>query len=223
MDRAQPGAIDSIVRNDELAQVLGQFSDGWIVPGDEPTPAARRREDVDHEALDAFNLTHSATSLDVTVEPGEAFVDGWVLRDEPTHIPLDPDSTTEIVVGWNPDAIFDGKVDANRDEADEAIVDLADDVDDDHPTTVVWQVTTDSTGVSDTTDERLLGPAVDVDTVDADTVDAETVDANDVDAETVSVEDSVTVPEANEGDPAEQRQIAVSPEGELLVATPTED
>ena len=31
------------------------------------------------------------------------------------------------------------------------------------------------------------------------------------------------IPEANEGDPAEQRQIAVSPEGELLVATPTED
>ena len=75
-DRAQPGAIDSIVRNDELAQALGQFSDGWIVPGDDPTPAAQRREDVDDEALDGFDLSHSPTSLEVTVEPGEAFVDG---------------------------------------------------------------------------------------------------------------------------------------------------
>ena len=47
MDRAQPGAIDSIVRNDELAQIMGQFSPGWIVSADNPTPAARRRVDID--------------------------------------------------------------------------------------------------------------------------------------------------------------------------------
>ena len=41
--------------------------------------------------------------------------------------------------------------------------------------------------------------------------------------QSVSAEDSLTVPEAEEGDTAEERQIAVSPEGELLVATPTED
>ena len=160
MDRAQPGAIDSIVRNDELAQALGQFSDGWIVPGDDPTPAAQRREDVDDEALDGFDLSHSPTSLEVTVEPGEAFVDGWLLRDEPTEILLDADSTTDIVVGWNPDAIFNDEVDANRDEADETIVTTADAVDELHPTSVIWTVETDGDGVVAASDERDIGPAL---------------------------------------------------------------
>ena len=49
------------------------------------------------------------------------------------------------------------------------------------------------------------------------------VDAGSVDADDIDVTETATLPEANEGDPAEERQIAVSPEGELLVAQQTDD
>jgi len=106
-DRAQPGAIDSLIRNDELAQVFGRFSEGFIVPGNDPTPAAQRRGDIDETAFDAFSLTTSPTSLDVTVAPGEAFISGWVCRDVSTTLTLPANSTVDIVVGFDPDAIFD--------------------------------------------------------------------------------------------------------------------
>ena len=47
------------------------------------------------------------------------------------------------------------------------------------------------------------------------------VDAGSVDADDIDVTETATLPEANEGDAADERQIAVSSEGELLVATPT--
>lgn len=146
-DRAQPGAIDSIVRNDELAQVLGQFTDGSIVPGHEPTPAARRRDEIDDDVLEAFALSHSADSLTVTIAPGEAFVSGWCARDTPTEIDLPADATSEIVVGWSPDATYDPEIHDTRDEADEMIVTTASDADPDHPTAVAWVVQTDGSGV----------------------------------------------------------------------------
>jgi len=128
-DRAQPGAIDSLIRNDELAQVFGRFSEGFVVPGSDPTPAAQRRGDINETALDAFSLTTSTTSLDVTVAPGEAFISGWVCRDVSTTLTLPANSTVDIVVGFDPDAIFDPQVDVDRDAADETVVDLAGNVD----------------------------------------------------------------------------------------------
>ena len=83
------------------------------------------------------------------------------------------------------------------------------------------------------------GPFVEIDEVDGGLVlrtptDEIDLDSNDlqnvatlfathVDADDIDVTETATLPEANEGDPADERQIAVSPEGELLVATPTED
>jgi len=167
-DRAQPGAIDSLIRNDELAQVFGRFSEGFIVPGNDPTPAAQRRGDIDETVLDAFSLTASATSLDVTVAPGEAFVSGWVCRDVSTTLALPANSTVDIVVGFDPDAIFDPQVDADRDAADETVVDLAGNVDATTPTTTVHQLTTDGSGV--TSNERIatVGSSASVNTLEAD-------------------------------------------------------
>jgi hypothetical protein len=160
-DRAQPGAIDSTVRNDELAQIFSQFSDGWVVPGTDPTPAARRRADIDETALDAFALSTSSSSLDVTLAPGEAFVSGWCVRDVETTLTLPADSTSEIVVGWDPDAVYDPDTDADRDAADKAIVALAGDVDADSPTTVVHEITTDGSGVTGASRVASVGPAID--------------------------------------------------------------
>lgn len=148
-DRAQPGAIDSLVRNDELAQVLSAFNDGYIVPATEPTPAAQRRPNIDETALDAFALTTSSSSLDVTVSPGEAFVGGWCARDSETVLSLPPSTTVELVVGWKPDAVYDPDTDADRDAADETIVDLRQNVDELYPLITAWRVKTTDTGVSE--------------------------------------------------------------------------
>ena len=156
-DRAQPGAIDSIVRNDELAQVLSAFADGYIVPAGEPTPAAQRRSNIDDTALDAFALSTSTSSLDVTVAPGEAFVGGWCVRDVSTSLTLPSDTTVEIVVGWNPDAAYDPNTDADRDAADETIVDLRQNVTELYPTLTAWQVETGDTGVSGVTRVASVG------------------------------------------------------------------
>jgi len=168
VDRAQPGAIDSIIRGDELRQVFGRFSEGFIVPGSDPTPAAQRRGDIDETALDAFSLTTSATALDVTVAPGEAFVGGWFCRDRPTTLTLPPNTTVDIVVGFNDQAIFDPNTDADRDDADEVIVSTAQTTDDTLPTTVAHRVTTDGSGV--TASERIarVGGSIQVDSLSAD-------------------------------------------------------
>lgn len=147
-DRAQPGAIDSVVRNDELAQVLSAFNDGYIVPATEPTPAAQRRSNIDDTALDAFALSTSGSSLDVSVAPGEAFVGGWCVRDVSTTLTLPPNATVRIVVGWNPDAAYDPDTDADRDAADETIVDLRQNVAELYPFLTAWQVKTGDAGVS---------------------------------------------------------------------------
>jgi len=159
-DRAQPGAIDSLIRNDELAQIFGRFSDGFIVPGNDPTPAAQRRSDIDETALDAFSLTTSSSSLDVTVAPGEAFVSGWVCRDVDTTLTLPSNTTVDIVVGFNPDAIFDPNVDADRDAADETVVDIVASVDATTPTTVAHRVTTDGSGVTSSKRIARVGASV---------------------------------------------------------------
>lgn len=167
-DRAQPGAIDSLIRNDELAQIFGRFSDGFVVPGNKPTPAAQRRSDIDETALDTFSLSTSSSSLDVTVAPGEAFVSGWVCRDVNTTLTLPANSTVEIVVGFNPDAIFDPQVDPDRDAADETVVDLAGNVGATTPTTVAHRVTTDEIGVISSERIARVGSSIQVDSLSAD-------------------------------------------------------
>lgn len=158
-DRVQPGAIDSIVRNDELSQVFGQFSSGWIVDGTTPTPAAERRADIDATALAAFDLT-ATTNLEATIAPGEAFVGGWCVRDQSTSLTLPANSSVTVVVGWTPDVIYDPQIHSDRDQADATIVDLAQNVNDNYPVTAVWELTTDGSGVTGTTDRRDIGPTV---------------------------------------------------------------
>jgi hypothetical protein len=166
-DRAQPGAIDSIVRNDELAQVFGQFSEGWIKPGTEPpSTAAVRRPEIDETALNGFALV-STSGFDITIDAGEGFVSGWCARDSQTTITVPGSTTSTVVLAWSLDAIFDPNVDPNRDLADEVRVDLATNVDAQYPKTELFDVTADSNAITDSTDRRRLGPTVTADRVDA--------------------------------------------------------
>jgi hypothetical protein len=166
-DRAQPGAIDSIIRNDELAQIFGQFSEGWIQKSTEPpTPAAVRRPEIDEAALNAFSLI-STSGFDATIAPGEAFVGGWCARDNQTTVSVPANTTATIVLAWSLDAVFDPATNQNRDFADEVRVDLRQNVDPQYPETELFGVTTDGTGIVSTTDRRRLGPTVEADALNA--------------------------------------------------------
>jgi hypothetical protein len=165
-DRAQPGAIDSVIRNDEVAQIFAQFTDGndsgYIVPGSQPTAASERRGNIDDTALDAFALTSSsASSFGLTFAPGEAFAGGWFVRDVPTTVTLPPNTANmTIVAAANVDSIFDPQTDPTRDAADEVIIDRAATVNDNFVTVELLEATTDGNGVISTTDVRQIGPAI---------------------------------------------------------------
>jgi DNA-binding beta-propeller fold protein YncE len=165
-DRAQPGGIDTLLRNDELAQSLDAFTTGGIVSGSNPTDASIRRSDIDETALDAFSLSSSASSLDATVAPGEAFVGGWLCRDTSTTLTLPTNSTTDIVIAHATDAIFDPNVDPDRDAADEVIVDLSSNVPADIPQVVAHRVETDGSGVTSASRVATVGGFSEVETGD---------------------------------------------------------
>jgi hypothetical protein len=188
-DRAQPGAISSLLRNDELAQALDSFTTGGIVSGSNPTDSSIRRSDIDETVLDAFSLTSSASSLDVTIAPGEAFVGGWLCRDTSTTLTLPANATADIVIGHATDAIFDPNVDPDRDAADEVIVDLAGNVPADIPQVVAHRVETDGSGVTSASRVATVGGFSEV---DAGSVQADTVSATDTETTNLIVNGTAT-------------------------------
>jgi len=162
MDRAQPGARGLTNRNIEFGETTGQYTDGWIVSADEPTLSSQRYISFDETAFNEFDATYSADSLTVTIDPGEAFVDGWLARDEPTDVDLAADTVgQQVVVGWDPDAIYDDQQHDTRDEADRVIVGLESNVDATYPVVVVWEFDTDDIGVVDARDIRTIGQVID--------------------------------------------------------------
>jgi hypothetical protein len=175
-DRVQPGAIDSLIRNDELSQIFNQFSEGWIIESG-TTPAARRRSNIDETALNSFAL-QSTSGRDATIAPGEAFIGGWCARDTSTTLTVPSSTTATVVAGWDLDVAFSGS--GNRDDADETIVQLERNTDPDYPVTPIFEVTTDSSSITSTTDVRNLGPTAVVELLDAISVTADSVDATDV-------------------------------------------
>jgi hypothetical protein len=166
-DRVQPGAIDSIIRNDELTQIFNQFSEGWIQPSsDPPTPAAVRRGEIDETALDAFSLV-GTSGFDITIAPGEGFVGGWCARDITTTVTVPSNTTSTVVLAWSLDAVFDPVTDQNRDLADKVRVDLAQNVDPQYPSTELFNITADGNAITTTTDRRRIGPTVVADSLEA--------------------------------------------------------
>jgi hypothetical protein len=165
-DRVQPGAIDSIVRNDELSQVFNQFSAGWIQDGASPTPAAVRRQNIDETALNSFALV-GTSGFDITVDAGEGFVGGWCCRDVQTTIAVPQNTTATVVLAWDLDSQFDPNVDPNRDAADDVRVDLQRRVDAQYPATELFEVATDGSQITETTDQRRIDPTVTAASLDA--------------------------------------------------------
>jgi len=158
MDRAQPGAKGSLTHNLEAGAAWGQFSEGWIVPGTQPSRPARGEAAIDETQLNAFAETSTAGSLSVTIDPGEAFVDGWLARDTSTDVDLAAGTADQTVfVGWDVSAVYSSNEDANRDAADTVIVGLASAFGDLDPRVPLWSFDTDGSGVTAVVDERDIG------------------------------------------------------------------
>lgn len=125
----------------------GGASPGWVVPAGE-VYLADEDNDVDDGALNAFDQTSGGASLDVTIDPGEAFVEGaWCVRDVATTVTLDASTAGQTVyAGWK------------KSERDTMLIgtDAIFGVDD--RKIPIWEFDTDGSGVTDVTDLRDLGP-----------------------------------------------------------------
>jgi hypothetical protein len=66
-----------------------------------------------------------------------------------------------VVIGWDPDAIYDNQQHDTRDEADRVIVDLKYNVSVMSPTVAVWELDTDENGIKNATDRRTIGRNLD--------------------------------------------------------------
>ena len=142
-----------------LAQVIyrGALTD-WIQPGD-VTLIADFASNIDAAELplDAFDLTHSGSSLTATVETGEGFVGGaYVATDETHDVTLEASTTNQtIYVGWDADA------------TNALIVGTEAAFDSEDPKLLIWTVSTDANGVTNADDERPLGEQTNFDQLTA--------------------------------------------------------
>jgi len=84
----------------------GHGEEGFIRQGSEPTRIAQQDLNISEGNLNTFAETHSSTSLDVTIDAGEAFIFGsWVCIDTSTTVTLASDTAGQTVyVGWDKDA-----------------------------------------------------------------------------------------------------------------------
>lgn len=106
----------------------------WIVPTSEDHYASE--VGLAGTPLNAFNVI-AGDSLTVTIDTGEAYVDGaWLGRDEQTDLTLDASTTTEIAVGPQYQASDAVRIDELSAFAAE-----------ENPT-VIWEITTDASSVT---------------------------------------------------------------------------
>lgn len=124
---------------------------GFVVPTDDPTPMSVQDSSIDDAALNEFDATSSPSTLDVTIDPGEAIVFGsWVVKDTETSLTLDADTQNQVIyVGWN------------KDGTDDVIVGFEEDFDLASGTAdakiELWEFDTDGIGIEGVTDLRSIG------------------------------------------------------------------
>lgn len=125
----------------------GGSSDGFVVDGSDPSNNASHEDLVDETTFNSFASTSSASSYDVTVDPGEAFVGGsWVARDTSTTVTLAASTTGQTVyAGWN------------ATQPDGVIIGLDADFGVDDPRIPLHTFDTDGSGVTASTDDRTIG------------------------------------------------------------------
>jgi len=153
------------------AIAYGGSREGFIVEAGSPTEISIQDPEISHGNLNAFNESNSTTSLDVTIDPGEAFVFGsWVCKDTATTVTLPASSTTTVYVGWNKDGTDDVLIGPPS-----VFSSASGDADQKIP---LFEYVTDSTGVTSVTDERNF-VQLDADTLQGKTASDLSVDISD--------------------------------------------
>mgnify|MGYP000167241547 FL=1 len=143
------------------AIAYGGSREGFIVESASPTEISVQDPDISESNLNAFEETSSTTSLDVTIDGGEAFVFGsWIAIDTDSTVTLPASSTTTVYVGWNKDGADDVIIGPPS-----AFSSASGDADQKIP---LYEYVTDSTGVTSVTDHR------DYIQIDADTLNGKT-------------------------------------------------
>jgi hypothetical protein len=129
---------------------------GYVVDGASPTELATQDSGIDETQLNAFAESHAADSYDVTIDPGEAYVYGsWIAKDTATTVTVDASTADQtIYAGWN------------KDSPDDVIIGLASAFESDDGDTdmkiPLYDVDSDGSGVTNVTDRRQVGRAIDV-------------------------------------------------------------
>jgi hypothetical protein len=132
--------------------VANASSYGFVVDGDEPTDISVSDGGVDETVLNTFAETSSASSFDVTLDPGEAFVYGsWLVKDTSTTITLSSStSNQEIFVGWD------------KSSGDTVIIGPASDFGTNDPKIKMYEFDTDGSGVTAVRNYRPIGQTLTV-------------------------------------------------------------
>jgi len=134
----------------------GHGSGGFVVDGSNPTQISVQDGGITEGNLNAFAESSSGSSLDVTIDGGEAFVFGsWLAIDSDTVVTLAGSTAGQTVyVGWNKNGSDDVIV-----GLDGAFSSASGDTDERIP---LWTFDTDGTGVTSVTDERTIGYSISV-------------------------------------------------------------
>jgi len=158
------------------AIAYGGGTDGFISPSSEPSEISVQDGSINESNLNAFQETSSGTSLDVTIDGGEAFVFGsWIAIDTQTTVTLAGSTTGQVVyAGWN------------KDGSDDVIIGLSSDFasasGDSDQKIELYSFDTDSSGVVGVDDRRSFDQikASSIEQGDGSGLDADAVDGFDV-------------------------------------------
>lgn len=87
----------------------------------------------------------------------------WTARDTTTDFPLAPNTDDQqVVLGWNPDAVYDETRHSTRDAADKIIISRESEISNTTPSVPIWSFDTDDNGVMSATDQRTIGPTAEL-------------------------------------------------------------
>lgn len=159
-DLVTPGEVDAEIDSTSTSHAIGKAGTGaWIVDGADISGAY---SSLDETVLNAFAYNSSASSgLDAVIDPGEAYVSGWLCRDTQTTVTLPASATTTVYVGYDASAVLSSGT-APADNAN-IIVGLAGDFAAEDPRTAIWEFTTDSSTITGDTSLRQLQKPIEFD------------------------------------------------------------
>lgn len=129
----------------------GHGEEGFIRKSGNPTDIAVQDPDINDTTLNAFAQSSTASSLTVTIDPGESFIFGaWTCIDTETTVTLPAnENAATVFVGWNKNSSDDVII-----GTDATFANAIGDTDKRIP---LFDFETDGTGVTRVTDRRRLG------------------------------------------------------------------